>query len=369
MNDSLRKITLYIIIISIVLLILFFSLSAPIVTTNADFSVYNPGWNGCSDLAVKTNQMGKFTPNLELENKKSMDVTQKDLTEYSLSANDTSLVILGPKQRFTESESEYVHNFMKKGGVVVLSDDFGQANTLLNDLNTSSRFIGDPVLDLSFEKKPDFGVAFNVRDSEITQNVSFVLLNKPTGIVPDKNSTSYLNTSEASWVDRNNNGIHDPDESRRHIPLLTMENYGDGKLILVSDPSIFINSMRDQLDNKVLTNNILNYTSAGRENVVFDESHREVNLLQGMVYRGEYPSKTITSLVLIIGMGVSLFIVIPGFKNIILSLIMYVLSIFVPDKKEKNLIDSLMEDHPEWDKDKLEMIYKKFREPQDKGAE
>lgn len=368
MNDFLKKITLYIIIISIVLLILFFSLSAPIVTTNADFSVYNPGWNGCSDLAVKTNQMDKFTQNLKLENGESMQVTQKGLTSYSLSANDTSLVILGPKQRFTESESDYVHDFMKKGGIVVLSDDFGRANTLLDDLNTSSRFIGEPVLDLSFEKKPDFGVAFNVRDSEITQNVSYVLLNKPTGIVPDKNSTSYMNTSEASWVDRNNNGVHDPGESRRNIPLLTMEDYGEGELILVSDPSIFINSMRDELDNIILTNNILNYTTAGRENVVFDESHREVNFLQGMVYRGTYPSKTITFLILVVGMGVSLFIMVPGFKNIILSLIINVLSIIVPDEEKKCLIDNLMEDHPEWDREKLEMVHEKFKEPQDKGV-
>ena len=367
-NEFLKKVTLYIIIVSIVLLILFFSLSAPVLTTNADFSVYNPGWNGCSDLAVKTNQMGKFTPNLELENGESMQVTQKELTQYSLSANDSSLVILGPKQRFTNSEAEYVHDFMKDGGIVVLSDDFGQANTLLNKLNTSSRFIGKPVLDLSFEKKPDFGVAFNVRDSEITQNVSYVLLNKPTGIVPDRNSTSYMNTSEASWVDRNNNGLHDPGESRRHIPLLTMEDYGEGKLVLVSDPSIFINSMRSELDNRILTNNILNYTSEGRDNVVFDESHREVNLLQGIVYRGEYPSKTITFLILIIGLGVSLFILVPGFKNIILSLIMYVLSIFGPKEEEKGLIDSLIEEHPEWDRDKLEMIYRKFKEPQNKGA-
>lgn len=368
MNEFLKKITLYIVVGSIVLLILFFSLSAPVVTSDADFSVYNPGWNGCSDLAIKTDQMGKFTPNLELKNGESMEVTQKELTQYSISANESSLIILGPKEEFTDSEAEYIHTFMKEGGIVVLSDDFGKGNTLLEGLNTSSRFIGDPVLDLSFEKKPDFGVAYNVRDSELTKNVSYVLLNKPTGIIPDRNSTSYMNTSEASWVDRNHNGMHDPGEKRRHIPLLTMEDYGEGKLILVSDPSIFINSMREELDNEGLTNNILKYASSGKENVIFDESHREVNLVQGMIYRGQYPSETITFLILVIGLGVSLFIVVPGFKNIIFGVVMSVLSIIVPSEEDKDMVDELMEDHPEWDRDKLEMIYDKFKKPQDEGA-
>ncbi len=367
-NEFLKRITLYILIGSIVLLILFLSLSAPVVTTDADFSVYNPGWNGCSDLAVKTNQMGKFTHKLELKNGESMDITQKELTQYSLSSNKSSLVILGPKQKFTKRETNYIDSFMVKGGIVVLSDDFGKGNTLLDGLNTSSRFIGKPVLDLSFEKKPDFGVAYNVRESDLTNNVSYVLLNRPTGIVPDRNSTSYMNTSEASWVDRNNNGMHDPGEKRRNIPLLTMEDYGKGKLILVSDPSIFINSMREELDNRVLTNNILDYASSGRDNVVFDESHREVNLMQGMVYRDQYPSETITFLILIVGFGVSLFIIIPGFKNIILNAIMYVLSLIIPSEDEKDIIDELLEEHPEWDKDKLEMIYDKFSKTQEKGA-
>ncbi len=368
MNDFLKKVTLYIIVASIVLLILFFSLSAPVLTTDADFSVYNPGWNGCSDLAVKTNEMGKFTRNLKLENGESMEVTQKELTSYSIDANSSSLVILGPKERFTESEADYIHSFISKGGIVVLSDDFGEGNSLLKKLNTSSRFIGKPVLDLSFEKKPDFGVAYNIRDSEITKNVSHVLLNKPTGIIPDKNSTSYLNTSEASWIDRNNNGMHDPGEKRRNVPLLTMEEYGQGELILVSDPSIFINSMREELDNKVLTNNILNYASSDRENVIFDESHREVNLIQGMVYRGKYPSKLITSLIVVIGLGVSLFLVVPGFKNIIIKAVMFMLSIFVHNEEDDDIIDGLMEEHPQWDRDKLKMIYDKFKEPQDEGA-
>ena len=279
MSRALKKITLYIIITSIVLLILFFSLSAPMITSNSDFSVYNPGWNGCSDLAVRTNEIGKFTPNLRLVNGRSIEVTQKELTSYSLYPNSTSLMILGPEESFSKAEVEYVHDFIEGGGILVLSDDFGQANSLLQGLNTSSKFYGEPVLDLSFEKKPDFGVAYEVQDHKLTMNVSLVLLNKPTGIIPDENSTSLLNTSKASWIDRNDNGIHNPGERKGHVPLLTIEDYGEGKLILVSDPSIFINSMREELDNDILTNNILDYSSENRKNVIFDESPREINLL------------------------------------------------------------------------------------------
>ncbi|MCU0852881.1 MAG: hypothetical protein MUC90_06505, partial [Thermoplasmata archaeon] len=51
--------------VSVVLLIV--SMTAPALSTSADFSIYNSDWNGTSDLAIMTYELGKFVPTFRVE--------------------------------------------------------------------------------------------------------------------------------------------------------------------------------------------------------------------------------------------------------------------------------------------------------------
>ncbi len=80
-----------------------------------------------------------------------------------------------------------------------------------------------------------------------------------------------MNTSEGAWVEEG--------EDTKRIgksPVMSIEDYGDGELILISDPSIMINSMIDKLDNGVIVSNLLNYISEDRTDIIIDESHRKI---------------------------------------------------------------------------------------------
>ncbi len=366
MRPNMKKVTIYIVVVSIFALIFFMSVSAPLVVNDTDFSIYNPGWNGCSNLAVRTAEMGRFTPNIELAEGSRTEITQRELTEYDVEADNTSILIIGPKQEFTEQEKDYVDSFLKRGGRLLLADNFGSGNSLLQGLETNSTFHTDPLLDLAFDKEPHFGVAYDVREHELTQNVSHVMLNGPTAVDKSEHATSLLNSSRASWLDERGEG-EQPSEDKHHrqYPLITVENYGEGELILVSDPSIFINSMKDRMDNEVLIQNMLGYLSRGRDNIIFDESKREMDFVHRVIYTGNYPGRTTTAFMIFVGIGVSIFMLFPEGKKIFIEKGRKSLLFFTREDSKEAPLTKVLNKHPDWDKKKLQMINDRFIETKD----
>ncbi len=360
-----KRVTTYIIIIALVLFILLLSMAFPLVTNSADFSIYNSGWNGCSRLAVRTYDTGRFTPNLELSSGEEMEIVHRDIVSYDLQPELSTMVFLGPKRDFDAQETDHIHNFLINGGNVLLADDIGRGNSLLNALEgTDSRFVRDPVLDLSFEKKPHFAVAYDLKDHPITKNVSHILLNKPTAIEPDENATSLVYTSRASWLDKNRNGIWDLGEPKGGFPVLTVEPYGRGSLVLLSDPSVLINSMLDKLDNRIFANNILGYISAEKDNVIFDESHREQNIVYALVYTTNYPSNRVAYGVIMIAMITSIFIVIPEERVNVYERIKHLI-IREKEIDDRDPVKKLLNQHPDWNENKLMMINERFAAQRD----
>ncbi len=363
MKAETNRITIYIVVIAIFFLILFLSVSAPIVVNDSEYSIYNPGWDGCSDLAVKTREMGNFAPNIELVEGKRTEVVQRDLYEYEIEPQDTGLMIIGPEQEFSGESIDFVDDFLQEGGRMVLADDFGSGNTLLDGLDTDSSFHSTPLLDLSFEGKPEFGVAYNTSEHDMTDGVSQVMLNSPTAVEKDANATTLMRSSEASWLDEDGDGIKDADEEFSEYPLITVEEYGEGELILVSDPGIFINSMQERKDNRILSENILEYLSEERSDIIFDESHRDMSFLYRIIYTGDVPNNFIGAILLAIGAGFGIHSTLSNDTGSSLKKISESISRLIDrDKREKDPVGKVLNNHPDWDKDKLEMIHERLPE-------
>ncbi|MGM0405539.1 MAG: DUF4350 domain-containing protein [Thermoplasmatota archaeon] len=356
MRKKMRTITIYIIAASLVVLMFLFSLSAPLVTTGADFSIYNTGWNGCSRLAVRTYETGEFTPNLKLANDREIEVTQRSILEYSVVPNSTSMMFLGPNLDFTQGDIDHIHDFLMDGGKIVLADDYGNGNQLLGGLNTSSRFAEETLYDLSFEKNPEFSVVYDFRDHALTQNLSFVMLNRPTYLRLGSEAVPLMNTSEGSWVERD-----DGDHRIGKSPVMSLEPYGDGELILLSDPSMMINSMLDRLDNEIVMMNLLDYISEDRSDIILDESHREMNIVFRLAYTGDYPSRSVSFMVITGGIFITGAVLIPGVKGKMFKMIHKSISFFIKEEKEDTL-SKVLNNHPEWDKRKMKWIHERLSE-------
>jgi hypothetical protein len=263
-------------VLAIAIVLLIVSMTAPVISTSTDFSIYNSGWNGTSKLAVLTYRLGKFVPTFETRSTGTeISVAQLSLQDMNLDPQASSLVIIGPTKAFTSPEGEIVGDFVKGGGKLFLADDFGSGNSLLEQMGATSRFSNTLVMDLAFEKQPEFSVAFDFVPDPTTANVTTALLNYPSSLTVDPSNTEVLaRSSVGSWLDTNGDLLREWEEPRGPFPILARETMGQGSILLLSDPSVLINGMAGYMDDSLLATNLVNYVCLDRTQVMFDESHR-----------------------------------------------------------------------------------------------
>jgi hypothetical protein len=261
--------------IAIAVVLLIISMAAPIISTSTDFSIFNSGWNGTSKLAILTYKAGKFVPDFQVKSTGTeITITQLGIDKINLDPATSALVVIGPGKTFTSSEGEIVGGFVRDGGQLLLADDFGTGNSLLAGMGATSRFSNDLVMDLSFEKQPEFSVVYDLRNDSTTRNVSTLLLNYPSSLSIGGDTELIASSSIASWLDTNGDRLQEWGEPRGPFPIAAREHLGTGTILLLSDPSVLINGMAAQMDNGIFGANLIDEVCNGRTAVFFDESHR-----------------------------------------------------------------------------------------------
>ncbi len=254
---------------------------------------------------------------------------------------------------------------------MLLADDFGSGNNLLEQIGSSVRFSGQLLLDLSFEKSAYFATLFEFsnRSHPLVANVSHILGNYPSSLVLGTNVTNVtvlVVSTEMSWLDTNVNGQQDAGEINGSFAILAIEQYGTGTLVLFSDPSLFINSMKTQLNNSVFRDDFLSYLFTGRDAVIIDESHRNAQALFHVAYF--FPSQIgdevkIGIVLLIIGV----FLV--GFTSLPQDILKRIRRVLAREKKTLEavsvaaMIDEVMLRHPSWSRKKLEAMVQWMEKP------
>jgi hypothetical protein len=216
----------------------------------------NQDWNGCIGIA-------SLTANTTL------------LLSYDRPLpNETSLLaIIGPSVNFTKHESSNIGKFLEGGGVVLLADDFGTGNSLLEGLNVSARFSNQPLADLYYySKNPDFPIITDFSPSPATDNLSAIVLDRPSYIdIGNPISVTKIGSSSPfSFIDASGNGRPSANETTESYTVLASVRIGRGLLLLVADPSMFINDMIGLYDNMRLFQNAL---KIGDGSVLFDTVH------------------------------------------------------------------------------------------------
>jgi len=231
-------------------------------TSSAAFGSFNYEWDGTSELRTIAADSGA-----------DVQITRSDTDYQEPDPETTTAMILSPTDSYTESEIETIATFVNNGGtVVVATTDSTDTNQLLAGLGVESRFDGDQLRDEHhYYRSPALPVAPNVHDDQLTQNVSQITLNYGTAVNPSADATVVINSSGFSYLDTNANAQLDDSEPIRQHPVVVQEERGDGRVILVSDASVFINTMVDRSDNKQFAANVV----ADSETVLFDYLHQD----------------------------------------------------------------------------------------------
>ncbi|MEZ0345662.1 MAG: DUF4350 domain-containing protein [Infirmifilum sp.] len=211
---------------------------------SADFQPNNDGWNGLAQLVSK---QGSIQGPLELL--------------ATLNPKKYTLFIIGPSLPFKPQEVNSVRGFLAKGGRVVLADDFGSANQLLEELRVPLRIEGgivrDPLLNIG---APELPVAYWSR-KRIALNYASAL---NTSLCSDCQVLAY--SSIFSYLDKNLNGQYDAGEPVGPLPIVVSIKLLGGELVVISDSSVFINSMLTKESNAELLAFLLGQTVPAIDN-------------------------------------------------------------------------------------------------------
>jgi len=265
-----------------------------------DFNLDNPFWNGLKDFKIKTQ-----TSSLN-------SIQEIDLIPF-------------PSQ-------------------VILADDFGSGNLILEGLGLKVRFSGHPVVDPLFRGKAQ--VLVKVVDLKGPfAGIGSLMLNYPASLQLGNGEGKVLATSSSfSFFDDNLNGKKDKNEGEGPFPVIAEISYGAGKIYVISDSSIFINSMLKEEGNQKFLKIITE-----EKKVLIDTSHHPAGLLTRLkdveikVYQvaSKFEVKYSLFLVLVVA------IVWLRFKR----------GRFV--RREEDIQD-ILQRHPGWDRDILNKLKKEL---------
>lgn len=226
------------------ILLLIMPLSVPVFNTSADFSVFNTNWNGASAFGKVLYEESKIVPIISSFN------------SIGLGNLEGTLLIIGPDMSYSPLEVEEIRKFLEKGGTLVLIDDFGSGNQILEGLNLTARFSRVQFIDIFYSKNANFPQLIRILDPNLGAGVDRLILNVPSAIL---GAEGKIYTSKVTLLGN----------SQREYPIMSEVEYGRGRIVLFSDPSIFINDMFDE--NEGFIRNFVEYI---RSDVIYiDEVH------------------------------------------------------------------------------------------------
>jgi len=252
-------------IAALVLLASALLLTAHLTSNNLEFSQYNTGWNGTSVFF------------LGLDRHRVTDIIDPaGLAPYR---NNTLLLIIAPERLPSVQETAAYRSFLERGNTILLADDFGTGNAILRGIG--SRIVILPGNLSSIDRAyndPYAVVAYPVANVSPVRLISAILLNRPA---PLEGGDPLLTSSIMSWIDTNGNKRIDRDEMMGRFAVMAKEKIGGGEIIVLSDPSIFINSMQDpgaKWDNRQLIGNLVDRADP----VLIDQMNSRTTGTEGM---------------------------------------------------------------------------------------
>lgn len=234
-------------------------------TTPVDDAYFttNPQWNGTSELAARG-----FNP-------------VNEGFERTLSLTDAPAILLeiGPSRQFTEVDVNPIRAFLASGGLLLLADNSGSGNGLLELLGVPARFDSRLLADsLFYRKQTVFPVSTDLPSSPYSTSVNELVLDYATvlNITSHENVSVLASSSAFSFLDLNRDGLKDPDEPSGPFPVLAELIIGKGSIILFTSPASLANGLIHEGDNSVFMENIIQTASQlTPAALLLDETHLE----------------------------------------------------------------------------------------------
>lgn len=227
-------------------------------SSTAGFSSYNPDWDGTSDFRQLTADHSELTV--------ATNVSQYETQEPATTVG----FIFAPETAYSERDAAILQQFVSNGGILIVSDNYGSnGNALLNAVGANARFDGRVLQDdRNTFRSPTTPVVSDIGSHEYMPEVESLTLNYGTAITPN-GATPIANSSEFSYLVENENATAETADELQRYPVVTVESIGDGQVVAIGDPSLFINTMLDESDNRAFATTLVSH----RAHTLIDRSH------------------------------------------------------------------------------------------------
>ncbi len=285
-----------------------------------DLWVENPGWNGLSEFYVLVNPVRVRSV--------------EDL--HGVNPVNSTLFIVGPSRGFSEEYVKVLRNYLRDGGRVVLLDDFGSGNDLLRGLSLETRFSGDLLRDgVFFDPRPEFPRLLNFSFYETNE----VVFNYGTVLVPGDAAHVLIRSTPLSYTNSSTGGLE-----TGGFPVVAGIRLGEGRLVVISDSSIWLNSMITRGENRGF---LLDFV---RGRCLIDVGHSYPTQLLAF----KWWLLDIYSILNIVEIryGVALLLVFFVFK----------LRITIDEDEALDPVEEVLKTHPDWNKEQLKWISEQQRD-------
>jgi hypothetical protein len=243
-------------------------------TSTVSFGAYNAAWDGASDLQGLAADQGA----------EAEIVTNASVYE-DVEPNRTVALVLSPSSVYDRADRERIRAFVEAGGTLVVAEDFRpHSNALLAAVGAEARLDGRLLRDERHNyRSPAMPVATNVTEEaeatttnrSVTDGVEQLTLNYGTAVEPG-NASVLVRTSPYAYRDVDRDGELDENETLGTYPVVTAESVGAGRVLVVGDPSAFVNVMLDRPGNNRFVANTFAAASVGpgsADTVILDYSH------------------------------------------------------------------------------------------------
>ncbi len=323
-------------------------------TSTTAYGPYNADWDGGTELRDQTRSAGA-----EPEIATSTAV-------YLDSGSDSVAFVLAPTATYTEADISRLRQFISRGGtLVVAGEGANTTNDLLAGLDVETRLNGTSVRDdQSNYRNASLPRATNVSEHSLVNDTDALTLNNGTVLdVPERDVTDdpserpsvLVRTAPSAYLDTNGNRTLDDTETIGSYPVAAVEPAGSGRVVVVSDASVFTNAMLEQDGNAAFTRAL----SRNATTAVLDYSHRPP--LPALTYTlltvRSAPAVQTLLAVLVLG-AITLWARRPTVR------VPESLRSLVGDDQpevdttltEAEITEFVRERHPEWDSDRIERV-------------
>lgn len=249
-------------------LLLLVLIAGKLCLSDKSFSPANPNWDGISTVAMDNRVVPLY-----------------GFDQLQHAGPGDKLLIIGPSVEYGREEIRQLSDFLKNGGQAIVMDDFGTGGDLLRNLNSPILINRTPICqDGDYYMTYSLPLARKVASDQLLDGVDVLAFNHPVALQVTGNATELVRTSGLGWLDNNDSGKFDRNETYGAYDLIASARYGKGSLYVASDADLLTNGMLAIGDNRNLLDNIM-----GGGTVYLDVGHgQEMTLLASLYYIIKY---------------------------------------------------------------------------------